>query len=81
LPKKKKIHTFCHELAHHIQNIKGIYCDSKNLYDCLQLELEAERLAYFLAQQYFPNIKFHHKEFNHYRDRIDLDYLRDWYNL
>lgn len=73
---------FCHELAHHIQYTELKYwADEKNLYEVLSLEWDAERMAYFLCQQYFPEVKIHHRKFNWCRKREDVEFLRDWYNI
>lgn len=73
---------FCHELAHHIQYTEFKWWpNEKNLFEVLDLEWEAERMAYFLCQQYFPEVNVHHNEFNWCRKREDIEFLRDWYKI
>ena len=82
------IATFCHELAHRIQQTivekargRKVYKRSfSNFKECLQYERAAERLAYFLCKEYFSGINFHHKYFSAYQKEKDLKWLEKHHN-
>jgi len=70
---KYLVRSFVHELAHHIQlssNMQAYFDSFISFPKYLELELQAERLAYFIAKAYFPQFKLHHKEFNGYQSRL-----------
>lgn len=77
--------TFLHELSHHIQVIVQFnlgYGDRdvvKTWLDALRHERTAERLAYYFAKKYAPELEMHHSEFVSYRTAAEQEWLRNYY--
>ena len=71
LTKEKKCKIFAHELAHHFQNLNfnlksSLMRTYKGLYD---VERKAERLAYFICKEHFPELKLKHQCFKQYLNK------------
>jgi len=79
---REQIKIFCHELAHHIQYLTYNNTDKyfRTYEKNLELEREAERLAYFIAKNHF-DCKIHHSEFSCYKSKKDKEFLKKYFNM